>query len=362
MPDHLAGHVTVLFLYEAAEVIDLAQVRTLIAPTEQARLSPKATTPSYVQYRQPPITIDGEAIGLGDALGFRVRFKLYDYGVVSIALVRSLPSTWPELIERALTWQDDPRLAAAAETLCRNLVNRLSPAMTAMRTQFVAEDYLVYTVTAGPGATADALLEQHGHDIARLLRGEREKLSRQEQDDVLRQRLSYFESDLVVATWNAAFVYDTESGGHAAVEILEFVNSQLVEFRYYDELLDRELERIYADLQRPGWFKGWFGRRYTRSAQQVHALFIDVNELTDRTENALKFAGDVYTARVFTIAGQRIGLDHWKANVRDKLKTLDDIYRFAVEQTAMARGETLEIMIVLILIFELVLFFMGIMR
>ena len=108
--------------------------------------------------------------------------------------------------------------------------------------------------------------------------------------------------------------------------------------------------------------KGWFGRRYTRSAQQVHALFIDVNELTDRTENALKFAGDVYTARVFTIAGQRIGLDHWKANVRDKLKTLDDIYRFAVEQTAMARGETLEIMIVLILIFELVLFFTGIMK
>ena len=362
MPDHLAGQVTALFLYEAAEAIDLARVRTLIAPTEQARLSPKATTPSYVQYRQPPITIDGEAIGLGEALGFRVRFKLYDYGVISVALVRPLPSTWPELIEQALTWQDDPRLASAAETLCRDLVNRLSPAMAAMRTQFAAEDYLVYTVTAAPDATADAVIEQHGHDIARLLRGEREKLSRQERDEVLRQRLSYFESDLVVATWNAAFVYDTESGGHAAVEILEFVNSQLVEFRYYDELLDRELERIYADLQRPGWFKGWFGRRYTRSAQQVHALFIDVNELTDRTENALKFAGDVYTARVFTLAGQRIGLDHWKANVRDKLKTLDDIYRFAVEQTAMARGETLEIMIVLILIFELVLFFAGIMR
>jgi hypothetical protein len=363
MPDHLAGQVTALFLYEAAEVIDLPRVRTLIAPTEQARLSPKATTPSYVQYRQPPITIDGEAIGLGDALGFHVRFKLYDYGVISVALVGPLPSTWPELIERALTWQDDPRLASTAETLCRDLVNRLSAAMTATRTQFVAEDYLVYTVNAGPGAmTADALIEQHGHDIARLLRGERENLSRQERDEVLRQRLSYFECDLVVSTWNAAFVYDTESGGHAAVEILEFVNSQLVEFRYYDELLDRELERIYADLQRPGWFKGWFGRRYTRSAQQVHALFIDVNELTDRTENALKFAGDVYTARVFTLAGQRLGLDHWKANVRDKLKTLDDIYRFAVEQTAMARGETLEIMIVLILIFELVLFFMGIMK
>ena len=119
MPDHLSGQVTALFLYEAAEVIDLAKVATLIAPTAQARLSPKATTPSYVQYRQPPLTIDGEAIGVGDALGFRVRFKLYDYGVISVALIRPLPSSWPELIERALTWQENPRLPATAETLCR---------------------------------------------------------------------------------------------------------------------------------------------------------------------------------------------------------------------------------------------------
>ena len=363
MLDHLSGQVTALFLYEAAEVIDLARVATLIAPTAQARLSPKAATPSYVQYRQPPLTIDGEAIGLADALGFRVRFKLYDYGVISVALVRPLPSSWPELIDHALTWQEDSRIAATAESLCRDLVNRLSAAMTEPRTQFAAEDYLVFALTATAGAeTADALLERHGHDIVRLLRGERENLSRQEREEVLRHRISYFECDLVVPTWNAAFVYDTDSGGQAAVEILEFANSQLVEFRYYDELLDRELQRIYADLQRPSWFKGWFGRRYTRSAQQVHALFIDVNELTDRAENALKFAGDVYTARLFTLAGLRLGLNDWKANVRDKLKTLDDIYRFAVEQTAMARGETLEIMIVLILIFELVLFFMGIMK
>lgn len=363
MPDPLAGQVTALFLFEAAETIDLAKVATLIAPTAQARLSPKTTTPSYLQYRQPPLTIEGEAIGLPEALGFVVRFKLYDYGVISVTLVRPLPSSWAELIESGRAWQEDSRMASTAATMCRDLVERLSPAMVAPRSQLVAEDYLVFAVTAPPdGDTADMLLERHGDDIVRLLRGERERLSRQERDEVLRHRLSYFERDLVVPTWNGAFVYDTDSGQQAAVEILEFANSQLVEFRYYDELLDRELERIYADLQRPSWFKGWLGRRYKRSAQQTHALFIDLNELTDRTENALKFAGDVYTARLFTLTGARLGLNDWKANVRDKLKTLDDIYRFAVEQTGMARGETLELMIVLILVFELVLFFMGIMK
>ncbi len=69
----------------------------------------------------------------------------------------------------------------------------------------------------------------------------------------------------------------------------------------------------------------------------------------------------MYAARLFTLVASRLGLAQWKANVREKLKTLDDIYRFTVEQTSMARGELLELMIVLILILELVLFFAGIM-
>ena len=363
MSDIIAGQVTAFFLYEAAEIIDLARVAGLVGPTAQARLSTKATAPSYVQYRQPPLTIDGEALGLSETLGFRVRFKIFDYGVISIALTRPLPESWGELIERAIAWQDDQRLAAAAESLCRNLMDRVHAAMTAPRTELVTEDYVVFSVTGLAGTpTSTGLLDAHGDDIARLLRGERERLSAQEREDVLRHRLSYLECDLLVPTWNAAFVYDTESGVQAASEIIEFVNSQLLEFRYYDDLLARELARIYAELQKPGWFKGWGGRRHTRAAQQVHALFIDVNELTDRAENALRVAGDIYTARVLTLTAARLGLEQWKGNVREKLNTLDAIYRFAVEQTGMARGEALELLVVLILIFELVLFFMGLMR
>jgi hypothetical protein len=55
-------------------------------------------------------------------------------------------------------------------------------------------------------------------------------------------------------------------------------------------------------------------------------------------------------------------LSTWKADIEGKLKTLDDIYRFAVEQRSMARGQLLELTIVLILVFELVLVFLGIMQ
>ncbi len=64
---------------------------------------------------------------------------------------------------------------------------------------------------------------------------ERAALSRQERDEILRHRISYLETDLVVPTWNAAFVYDTPAGAQASLEIVEFANCQLLQFRYYDE-------------------------------------------------------------------------------------------------------------------------------
>src|SRR5205823_712374 len=199
---------------------------------------------------------------------------------------------------------------------------------------------------AGPCA-ADEVLAQHGEEIATMLRGERQPLSGQEKTKILRHHISYLADDLVIATWNAAFVYDTPAGAQAALEILEFANSQLLEFRYYDELLDNQLAQIYAQLQRPKWYDKWIGSRYAKAAQQVHSLFIDVNELTDRTENTLKFIGDVYAARVFTLVANRLGLDTWKANVQEKLKTLDDVYRFTVEQSTVSRGQFLELTVVL---------------
>ena len=357
-----SGSVTAFFLYDVAEAIDLAAVSELVAATVPVHMAPKTQTPPYIQYTYPPISIEGETIGTPEVAGFRVRFRLFDYGVVSVALTRPTPAAWDHLVAEGLGLHDDVALAAGAERHCRALVDRLLPATVRPRAEYLSEDYLVFFVTGADGTTADDLLASHGGEIAQLLRGEREVLSARERDEVLRHRLSYFATDLIVPTWNAAFVHDTEVGAQAVLDIIEFANSQLLQFRYYDQLLDAELRQIYPQLQQPGGLHSWFGRRLTRAARQVHTLFIEVNEVTDKTENALKIAGDVYTARLFTLVAARLGLDDWKASVREKLKTLDDIYRFAVEQTAMARGELLELTIVLILVLELVLFFAGIMR
>jgi hypothetical protein len=363
MSRSVSGWLTGFFLYDVAEAIDLKTVAALTGSTESARMAPKPPAPPYIQYANPPVTCEGRTVDAADVDGWHVRFKAFDYGVVSVALTRPLPSTWDGMVTEGLAWHDHAGLAASAERACRAFLARVDAALGKPRAVLLSEDYLVFCATRIEGIeSGDALLRAHGADLAQLLRGERDPLSAQEREEVLRHRISYLATDVVIPTWNAAFIADTEAGARGVLEILEFANSQLLEFRYYDGLLDGELARIYAQLERPGWGQNWFDRRFTRAARQVHSLFIEVNELTDKTENALKVAGDVYAARLFNLTGARLGLDHWKGTVREKLKTLDDIYRFAVEQTAMTRGEILELSIVLILLFELGLFFAGIMQ
>ena len=362
MPRILSGQLTAFFLYDVAEAADLSAVQTHLGDTAHTvRLTGRPAIPAYVRYQNPPVQVDASALGLAPIEDFQTRIKVYDYGVVSLSLSRPLSGEWTDLIALGHSVSSSSLYASAREC-CEQAVRRFESALQHPRETYLAEDYFVFGVTSLDDATsADELMAAHGHDIAQLLRGEAETLSAQERDEVLRHHLSYFTSDLVVPTWNGAFVYDTEAGLAGALEVLEFANSQLLQYRYYDLQLDAELERIYARLQTSRWYEPWIGRRYTAAARELHALFIDVNELTDRTANALKLVGDVYAARLLGLTAARLGLDAWKDAVKDKLKTLDDIYRFAVNQTGMDRGEMLEAAIVLILLFELVLFFMGIM-
>jgi hypothetical protein len=360
----LHGQIVAFYLFDVAEGADLQRAASAISVSARARLAPKPATPAYVQYQQPPLWFEGAAVDIPSIDGFRAGFKLFDYGVISLRLTRDFHGTWPELADTSHEVIENEILERHAEQACRAIAGRLKDAMIEPRETLLGEDYLVFAINElSRHHTADDLVQHHGDVIASVLRGERAPLSRQERDEVLRHRISYLADDLVIPTWNAAFVYDTPAGMQAALEIAEFANSQLLQFRYYDELLDNALTGIYARMQRkPRWYDTLLGWHYARAARQVHALFIDVNELTDRTENALKIVGDVYAARLFALVGARLGLDRWKTNVSEKLKTLDDIYRFAVEHLGMVRGELLEMTIVAILIFELVLFFMGIMN
>ena len=132
--------------------------------------------------------------------------------------------------------------------------------------------------------------------IAQVVRGETVTLSDGERDEILQSRISYYQSDLAVIGWNAAFIYDTTAGAETAIELLEYANSQLLEFRHYDELLTEELEGVYDFLDKGTSM--WARWQLARAATKLHTVLLDVIELTEHADNAIKFLSDMFSARL----------------------------------------------------------------
>jgi hypothetical protein len=220
------------------------------------------------------------------------------------------------------------------------------------------EDYYVFHAKEIEGQpTAFELIKAYGDQIAQIVRGENAPLSEGERREILQSSMSYYPTDLVVVGWNAAFVYDTSAGAATTIQLLEYANSQLLEFRHYDEVLTRELKGVYLSLEKgTGFLARW---RLARASARLHTLLLDVTELTERADNAIKFLSDMFSARLYRLAAGKVGVPDYKDLVQQKLSTAENLYKFMVEQFHQGRAFVLELLIVIILIIDLIFLFRG---
>ena len=116
--DIRAGQIVLSDLFDVANTIDLQVISRLIGGATAAKLLPKQATPPYIRHDKPPLSFDGEVVGLHEVDGFTARIRLYDYGVVSIALTRPFSGSWGDLVglarpsSRATSWSGAPRRCA----------------------------------------------------------------------------------------------------------------------------------------------------------------------------------------------------------------------------------------------------------
>src|SRR5579859_5774209 len=196
--------------------------------------------------------------------------------------------------------------------------------------RWLSEDYFIFHVNDEVGSPiATDLIRDHGLEIAQVVRGDRMALSAGECNEVLHSQISYYANDLTVIGWNAAFVYDSTAGAETAIQLLEYANSQLLEFRHYDELLTGILANVYDMLaQKSGRFARW---RMSRRAANLHRVLLDIGELTEHADNAIKFLSDMFAARLYRLAAAKVGVPDYKDLVAEKLKTAEELYQYMVE-------------------------------
>lgn len=354
----LTGTVLVLIQFDVCEEIQLTRLGEIISARTIAKPSMKHPAPGYIRYQRPPVVEPIEPLVLETGERLHGEIKYYDYGVLSVVFQLPFAGDWETLVRLASRWVWEIDFAAHAAGIVRQRLERAAPALVKPYPEWLSEDYLIFHVREIAGiASATELLDRHGPLIAQIVRGERSRLADSELNEVLQSRISFYPNDLAVIGWNAAFLYDTVAGAETAIQLLEYANSQLLEFRYYDDLLTRELESVYTSLeQRTGLLRRW---RMARSASALYSVLLEVMELTEHADNAIKFLSDMFAARLYRLAAAKVGVPDYKNLVTQKLDTARDLYRFMVDQFNQSRAFLLELAVVVILMIELIYLFRG---
>jgi len=354
----LQGSVLVLIQFDVCEEIRLDQLRPILGARTLEHPSLKHPTPGYVRFERPPVVEPIEPLVLESGERLHGQIKYYDYGVVSVVLELPFTGDWETLVRLSSRWVWDVDFAGHASRIARQKLERAAPALVKAYPDWLSEDYFIFHVREMAGSPAAAeLCQSQGAHIAQIVRGETAQLSDGERNEILQSRISYYPNDLAVIGWNAAFLYDTEAGAETAIQLLEYANSQLLEFRHYDEFLTRELERVYAGLDKgTGILARW---RLARAATKLHTVLLDVNELTEHADNAIKFLSDMFSARLYKLAAAKVGVPDYKDLVTQKVHTAEELYRFMVDQFNQSRAFFLELTVVIILVIELIYFFRG---
>jgi hypothetical protein len=346
-----------MLLHDVCEEIRLEELRVML-DARRAQPSFKHATPEYVRFEKPPVIGNSASITVASGEELSAQVKYYDYGVVSVAFELPFEGDWAALVNLAARFVPSAELEKRAEQIVRERLPRIASAIVRPYAEWLAEDYYVFQLCEVDGSPTGAdLLAQDGDEIARIIRGENSELARSERADALQASLSYYPHDLVVVGWNAALIYDTPANAETSLQILEYANSQLLEFRHYDELLTRELASVYASLKRrAGLLARW---RMRGEASRLNSVTVEVTELVERADTAIKFVSDMYAARLYRLAATKVGVPEYKNLVNEKLKTAENLYRFLVDEFHQSRGFLLEVMVVVILVIELVYLFRG---
>ncbi len=358
------GRVVAYRQLDVADEIDLAACQALLQASAPRRGALTREGAQSLVISAPPLEIAIGARSLtlprtGKRLDAEVSVRVFDYGAVSFSFeIQIAPgSELGDLVSWCDELYDSPELDQAAREMVQPLLARLRGSVRGEHDWNAVETYAVVYVRRFDGEpVAKEVLASPA--LASLVLGEptSRRLSTSQREDVLTHSHSYFDDDLVVVDWNCAFVLEP-SGSRDIPDILELASSQLLELRYYDELFDAELARVYRELDRA------HGRRITDIirnpwvdlGRRVVSRLVELSEFAERVDNTLKVIGDFYLARVYESAVRRFRIRAWQASIDAKQALLAQAHALIRTEIDARRTTLLELVIIVLIVFEVLL-------
>lgn len=360
----LRGLFRLLFLYDVAESFDLGKLRNMLgARGGSAERAFPRRTPDYVRFEDAPIVEPGEFITVCPGVSAACPVKYYSFGAIVVQVELPFECDWDALVAQGSQWMDAPDVEPCVRDLARRRLAQIAAAITKPTEDWLQESYLVVEIheirdAEGNQAAGEELVSSHGGELVQLIRGETILLASKSVDEALQSSLSYYASDLVVVGSHGAVVYDRAEDAAAVTQVLEYAKMQLLEFRYYDRFMTHVLAEFYTalDRKRNPLFSRW---TLPRESQRFNTIRLDVMDLTERIDNAIKFVSDFYYARVYRLAATRMGVQDYRNLVERKLNTFGELYDSLIDRFNETRSFVLEVLVAILAVLDVIFLFRG---
>jgi hypothetical protein len=362
----VGGRATLYRLYDVGYEVNLARAAELLPPPTAPRSRPRRGEAAALVTPKPPLTVDLGARMVqveGAGLEARMSAAVFDFGVISLRLLLCAPPelSWDNFVRFGTSLHGGVTLRSICDPEMRQLLPALAPAIQRQAIAPVTEDYMVFRLAALRDPAGDSLTPPRlsSDALAGLLLNEPRELSGPAKRELLPHRFAYTTHDYAALTWESALVIEPDPEDQDVEYVLEFANAQLLELRVFDALLDAELPRMYdriAEVRRRPYA---LFRPYRSLLNQLQTLVADTTEIVERVENALKVTDDVYLARVYSAALQIFRGGAWRRGIDRKLGIIRDTYSMLNAESQAARGEVLELAILLLILIEILLPIFG---
>ncbi|OYZ23459.1 MAG: hypothetical protein B7Y39_04710 [Bdellovibrio sp. 28-41-41] len=351
------GAILVYRLFDIAEEINIPQVEAIL---QDNRGPDRFRVPKYIdraiQLKKPPVSFGlGEEVFTAQNRTFKadVIMKLRDFGTLSIIYQINIPTgtSWKELIDIAQALEEGSEIDSLAKQQSREITKTISSAIKKPSAWDGFEDYIVYFVEEfESGFNAEEFIKEA--DFTALMLAENQvKLSKDMKAASSETIYQYGENDLAIIEWNSAIVIEP-SGSRDVPDILEFGITQLMEMRYYDDLLDDKLNTLYDDIQKKR--HSIWASKYDRLYEDASSRYIEFIEFLERVENSLKVVGDFYLAKIYRGAATQFRIKDWQDSVTRKMNILAQVSNLLQGEMNVRRSHLLEIIIVLLITYEII--------
>ncbi|HBW22727.1 MAG: hypothetical protein A2X28_01715 [Elusimicrobia bacterium GWA2_56_46] len=356
----LKGSILVHRVFDVGGEILLAQAeKHLSEDSKSLRLKLATDTRKAIIIKDAPLKVElGETqLNLNGAdFSVKVFARIWNYGVISITLELPVPEgiPWASLVKLAGGIEASEEIDKAAAAAKNGLKKKILPAVKSPAEWDAYEDYITYFIEKLDGVDNPRELLEKADVSSLILAESRESLSETSKDLITENVLQYSENDLAVIDWNSALLIEPD-GQRDVADVIEFSLTHLLEFRYYDDLLNLKLDELYDTIdQKKEGVVNIFKNFYADIAEDSSTRYIEFSEFLGRIENSLKTVGDPYLATVFRSCSEQFRFDDWRKSISRKMETLADITQLLQGEVNSKRSHWLEIIIIVLIAVELV--------